>query len=64
MFRMWFLFGFISLIGFVVYSLHRRVTAKWVGTRSAVHRTAYEFEVLKQDVPFRKKPKRAIELPY
>lgn len=47
---MWFVFGFISLIGFVAYSLHQRVTAKWAGTRSVVRRKPYEYEVLVQRV--------------
>ena len=47
---MWFVFGFISLLGFVAYSLHQRVTAKWIGTRSVVRRKPYEYEVLVQRV--------------
>lgn len=43
---MWFVFGFISLFGFAVYSLHQRVTAKWIGTRSVVRRKPYEYELL------------------
>jgi hypothetical protein len=43
---MWFVFGFISLIGFVAYSLHQRVTAKWIGTRSVVRHKPFEYEVL------------------
>jgi len=43
---MWFVFGFISLIGFVAYSLHQRVTAKWKGTKAYVGRKLYEYEVL------------------
>ena len=47
---MWFVFGFFSLIGFVVYSLRQRATAKWIGTRSSVRRKTYEYEVLAQRV--------------
>ena len=54
---MWFVFGFFSLIGFVVYSLHERATAKWIGTRSSVHRKAYEYQVLTQNVSRSDKPK-------
>ena len=43
---MWFVFGFFSLIGFVVYSLRQRATANWIGTRSSVRRKTYEYEVL------------------
>lgn len=45
---MWFVFGFFSLIGFVVYSLRERATAKWIGTRSSVHRKTYEYQVLER----------------
>lgn len=43
---MWFVFGFISLIGFVAYSVHQRTTAKWKGTQSYARRKLYEYEVL------------------
>lgn len=54
---MWFVFGFFSLIGFVVYALRQRATAKWFGMPSSVHRKAYQYEVVVQRVPFRTEPK-------
>lgn len=45
---MWFAFGFFSLIGFVVYSLYERASAKWIGTRASVHRKTYEYQVLER----------------
>lgn len=49
---MWFVFGFISLFGFVVYSVHQRTTAKWKGTKSYARRKLYEYEVLVRRTDF------------
>ncbi len=53
---MWFVFGFISLIGFVAYSLHQRVTAKWIGTKAYARRKLYEYKIIVRRANLDEKP--------
>ena len=45
---MWFMFGFISLFGFMAASLHLRLAARWHGTVAFTSGQRSEYEILEQ----------------
>ena len=44
---MWFIFGFISVIGFILFSVYTRINASWKGKKAIVNGVTYQYRTIK-----------------